>query len=124
MADDTQTEPRRLLTYCGLDFESACLQFHENRRAVRTAVNMHVAHSDWRIPYKMWPTAISVGHRIAQIPRRRCRVLERAELSLHIARSLKLVLGVTCLVIIVGMAVVLGRRRNTLVLQAPTEPAS
>lgn len=28
---------RRLLTHCGLDFESACLSFHQTKRSVRTA---------------------------------------------------------------------------------------
>ena len=27
---------RRLLDFCGLPFDPACLAFHENRRAVRT----------------------------------------------------------------------------------------
>ena len=28
---------RRLLEHCGLEFEPACLKFHETRRSVRTA---------------------------------------------------------------------------------------
>jgi len=34
---DTDAQVRRLLEFCGLPFESACLRFHETRRAVRTA---------------------------------------------------------------------------------------
>jgi tetratricopeptide (TPR) repeat protein len=34
---DLEGETRALLDYCGLPFEDACLRFHENRRAVRTA---------------------------------------------------------------------------------------
>ena len=34
---DTEAEVRRLLAACGLGFEAACLAFHENTRAVRTA---------------------------------------------------------------------------------------
>jgi hypothetical protein len=34
---DPQTQIRRLLEHCGLPFESACLAFHETKRAVRTA---------------------------------------------------------------------------------------
>ena len=34
---DTEAEIRRLLGFCGLDFEPACLRFWETRRAVRTA---------------------------------------------------------------------------------------
>jgi tetratricopeptide (TPR) repeat protein len=34
---DPQTHIRRLLAHCGLQFEAACLAFHETRRPVRTA---------------------------------------------------------------------------------------
>ena len=34
---DTDTEVRRLLDFCGLEFEPACLRFHETQRPVRTA---------------------------------------------------------------------------------------
>lgn len=33
---ETENEVRRLIDACGLDFEPACLRFHENRRAVWT----------------------------------------------------------------------------------------
>ncbi len=39
---DTDAQVRRLLTHCGLPFESACLRFHENPRAVRTASSEQV----------------------------------------------------------------------------------
>jgi tetratricopeptide (TPR) repeat protein len=34
---DPEANIRRLLTHCGLDFEPACLAFHETKRPVRTA---------------------------------------------------------------------------------------
>jgi tetratricopeptide (TPR) repeat protein len=34
---DPEAQIRRLLAHCGLDFEPACLAFHETRRPVRTA---------------------------------------------------------------------------------------
>ena len=34
---DAETHIRRLLSHCGLDFEPACLSFHETKRPVRTA---------------------------------------------------------------------------------------
>ncbi|MBS0388079.1 MAG: sulfotransferase, partial [Proteobacteria bacterium] len=37
LIEDTETEVRRLLDYCGLPFEESCLRFYENDRAVRTA---------------------------------------------------------------------------------------
>ncbi len=37
MVGDVEGEIRRLLDYCGLSFDPACLRFHENDRSVRTA---------------------------------------------------------------------------------------
>jgi tetratricopeptide (TPR) repeat protein len=42
MVADTEGETRRLLDYCGLPFEDACLRFYENDRAVRTASSEQV----------------------------------------------------------------------------------
>lgn len=33
---DLETQVHRILNYCGLDFESACLEFHKTERTVRT----------------------------------------------------------------------------------------
>lgn len=57
---DTEGEVRRLLAYLGLPFEPACLRFHENTRAVRTASSEQVrqpiyanAVDHWR-NYEPW----------------------------------------------------------------------
>jgi tetratricopeptide (TPR) repeat protein len=42
LVEDTESEVRRLLDYCGLPFESSCLRFYENSRAVRTASSEQV----------------------------------------------------------------------------------
>ena len=42
MVADPEAEVRALLAYCGLPFEAACLKFHENDRAVRTASSEQV----------------------------------------------------------------------------------
>ena len=42
LLDDPEGEIRRLLAWLGLDFEPACLAFHETRRAVRTASSEQV----------------------------------------------------------------------------------
>jgi tetratricopeptide (TPR) repeat protein len=42
MVTDTEAEVRRLLAYCGLEYEDACLRFYENGRAVRTASSEQV----------------------------------------------------------------------------------
>ncbi|EGD57472.1 tetratricopeptide repeat-containing protein [Novosphingobium nitrogenifigens DSM 19370] len=40
--EDTEAQVRRLLDYVGVDFDPACLRFHENRRPVRTASSEQV----------------------------------------------------------------------------------
>jgi len=42
LVEDTDREVRRLLDYCGLPFEDACLRFFENDRPVRTASSEQV----------------------------------------------------------------------------------
>ena len=39
---DLEPQVRRILDFCGLPFEDACLRFHETRRAVRTASSEQV----------------------------------------------------------------------------------
>jgi tetratricopeptide (TPR) repeat protein len=42
LVTDTEAQVRRLLDYCGLEFEEGCLKFYENERAVRTASSEQV----------------------------------------------------------------------------------
>jgi tetratricopeptide (TPR) repeat protein len=54
MVADTETEVRRLLDYCGLDFEPACLRFYENDRAVRTASSEQVRQPIFQDAVEHW----------------------------------------------------------------------
>jgi len=54
LVDDTETEIRRLLDYCGLPFEPQCLRFHENDRAVRTASSEQVRKPIFRDGIDHW----------------------------------------------------------------------
>ncbi len=54
MVDDTEAETRRLLAHCGLAFEPACLRFHENPRAVRTASSEQVRRPIYREGLEQW----------------------------------------------------------------------
>ena len=54
MIDDTATEVRRLLDYCGLPFEDGCLKFYENERAVRTASSEQVRQPIFRGGVDHW----------------------------------------------------------------------
>jgi hypothetical protein len=60
LLDDPETEIRNLLDHLELDFDPACLAFHETRRAVRTASSEQVRRpinrdgvGQWR-PYEAW----------------------------------------------------------------------
>ena len=54
LIEDTETQVRRLLDYCGLEFEPACLRFHENQRAVRTASSEQVRTPIFRDGVDQW----------------------------------------------------------------------
>jgi hypothetical protein len=54
MVSDTETETRELLAYCGLEFEPACLRFHENDRPVRTASSEQVRQPIFREGLDHW----------------------------------------------------------------------
>jgi hypothetical protein len=54
MIADTETEVRRLLEYCGLSFEDACLRFYENDRPVRTASSEQVRQPIFRDGVDRW----------------------------------------------------------------------
>jgi hypothetical protein len=54
MVDETESEVRRLLEYCGLPFEEACLRFYENERAVRTASSEQVRRPIYRDALEQW----------------------------------------------------------------------
>ena len=50
LLDDLECESRRLLDYCELNWEEACLAFHRNPRPVRTA-------SSWQVRQPLYQTA-------------------------------------------------------------------
>jgi len=54
MIEDTEGEVRRLLEYCALPFEDACLRFYENERAVRTASSEQVRQPIYREGVDHW----------------------------------------------------------------------
>lgn len=54
MVDDTETEVRRLLDYCGLEFDERCLRFWETDRAVRTPSSEQVRRPIFRDAVEQW----------------------------------------------------------------------
>jgi Sulfotransferase family/Tetratricopeptide repeat len=76
MVDNTEIEIRRLLDYCGLAFEPACLSFYKTQRAVRTASSEQVrqpifksAVEHWQ-HYEAWlgPLKSALGPALAHYP--------------------------------------------------------
>jgi uncharacterized protein YcaQ len=54
MVDDTEGEIRRLLDYCGLDFEPQVLEFYKTERAVRTPSSEQVRRPIYRDATEEW----------------------------------------------------------------------
>jgi hypothetical protein len=54
LVDDPETQVRALLAFLGLSFDSACLRFHENERAVRTASSEQVRRPINREGFDQW----------------------------------------------------------------------
>ena len=54
MIEDTETQVRGVLAYCGLPFEAGCLRFYENNRAVRTASSQQVRKPIFREGLDQW----------------------------------------------------------------------
>jgi tetratricopeptide (TPR) repeat protein len=52
--DDLEGSVRRLLDFCGLEFEPACIAFHETRRSVRTASSEQVRQGIFRAGLDQW----------------------------------------------------------------------
>ncbi len=54
MVNDTETQIRRLLEYCGLEFEEQCLRFYETERAVRTPSSEQVRQPVYTHGLEQW----------------------------------------------------------------------
>jgi hypothetical protein len=76
MVDDTEDEVRRMLDYCGLEFEPQVLEFYKTRRAVRTPSSEQVrmpiyrdATEEWR-PYEKYlgPLKAALGEVLEAYP--------------------------------------------------------
>ena len=54
VVEDLEGNVRRLLEYCGLEFEPQCLAFHETRRSIRTASSEQVRQAIYREGLDQW----------------------------------------------------------------------
>ena len=51
---DLEGQVRRILDYCGLPFEPACVSFHQTKRSVRTASSEQVRQPVYRGGLEQW----------------------------------------------------------------------
>ncbi|RMA79515.1 tetratricopeptide repeat-containing sulfotransferase family protein [Umboniibacter marinipuniceus] len=54
MVNDTENEIRKLLDYCNLNFEEACVNFHQTERSVRTASSEQVRQPIYTSAVELW----------------------------------------------------------------------
>jgi hypothetical protein len=54
VVDDLGGNVRRLLDFCGLEFEEQCIAFHQNKRSVRTASSEQVRQGIYREGLEQW----------------------------------------------------------------------
>jgi hypothetical protein len=54
IVDDLESNVRRILDFCGLPFEPACLEFHKTERSVRTASSEQVRRPIFRDGLDQW----------------------------------------------------------------------
>ena len=54
LVEDTEAQVRHLLDHCGLDFDAACLRFHETARAVKTVSSEQVRRPIFRDGLEQW----------------------------------------------------------------------
>lgn len=54
VVDDLETQVRRLLAHCQLDFEESCLDFHRTQRSVRTASSEQVRQPIFKDALEQW----------------------------------------------------------------------
>ena len=54
VVSDLDTQVRRMLDYCGLPFEDACVRFHETERAVKTASSEQVRQPIYSSSVNLW----------------------------------------------------------------------
>lgn len=54
VVDDVETQVARILEYCGLDMEPACLMFHETQRAIESASSEQVRQPLYNTSVNRW----------------------------------------------------------------------
>jgi len=67
MVENTEAEIRRILSYCGLPWEDACLNFHPSGRQVTTASSEQVRQPIYKSAVGFWKNYESHLGELAEI---------------------------------------------------------
>lgn len=54
VVDDLETQVRRILDFCGLDFEQSCVEYHKTERSIRTPSAEQVRQPIYRSGLEQW----------------------------------------------------------------------
>ena len=54
LVDNTEEEARKLIDYCGLEWDPACLEFYKNKRSIRTASVTQVRQPIYKTSKQRW----------------------------------------------------------------------
>jgi hypothetical protein len=54
LTENQEEETRKLIKYCGLDWEDRCLEFHKTKRAVKTASSFQVRQEMYKGSSEAW----------------------------------------------------------------------
>ncbi len=52
--DDLEGQVKRILDFCGLDFEEACLAFHQTKRVIKTPSSEQVRQPIYKTGMGQW----------------------------------------------------------------------
>ena len=76
---DLETNVRRILEFCGLPFEDACLRFYETERAIKTASSEQVRRPIYSSSVNLWRNYESQLETLIEILEPRLRELPQAD---------------------------------------------
>lgn len=54
LVDDTEAEAKKLIEYCGLEWDKSCLEFYKNKRSIRTASVTQVRQPIYKTSKQRW----------------------------------------------------------------------
>jgi len=87
VVEELESQVRRLLDFCGLPFEDACLRFHETERAIKTASSQQVRQPIYSSSVNLWRNYESQLETLVHILESRLIDMPAADLPAMLARN-------------------------------------